>query len=117
MIDNPFSLMHGGIPSSFIKRSEEFKKILTEYLRKNGYDVIWNELTRKEKDICIALNQSINKTADEVMTITGMKESNYQNYRAGLIKKGVLEANAYGEINFALLRFGEFIRVNMVYYL
>ena len=51
------------------------------------------------------------------MTITGMKESNYQNYRAGLIEKGILEANAYGKIDFALPRFGEFIRVNMVYYL
>lgn len=96
---------------------DTFLSSVDEYLRKNAYDVIWNELTRKEKELCIALNRSINKTADEVMTITGMKESNYQNYRAGLIGKGILEANAYGKIDFALPRFGEFIRVNMVYYL
>lgn len=87
-----------------------------EYLRKNGYDVIWNELTIKEKELCIAIYKSQNKTTHEIMTISKMKESNYQNYRKSLIEKEILEASEYGKVDFALPRFDSFIKAILVYF-
>ena len=87
-----------------------------DYLRKNGYDVIWNELTQKEKELCIAIYKSSTKEASEIMTLTNMRESNYQNYRSSLINKGIIEAISYGKLQFQLPRFDNFIEANMVYY-
>ena len=88
-----------------------------EYLRKNGYDVIWNELTGKEKDFCLALFQSENQEASEIMKIAKMKESNYQNYRSSLINKGLIQPTDHGKVGFALPRFEKFIEANLVYYM
>lgn len=88
-----------------------------EYLRKNGYDVIWNELTKKEKEFCIALYKSTGKDANEIMNLISMKESNYQNYRSSLISKGIIEVTGYGVVDFALPRFDQFIKANLVYFL
>ena len=87
-----------------------------EYLRKNGYDVIWNELTSKEKELCLAIYKSKNKDANEIMLLANMKQSNYQNYRTSLINKGIIEVAGYGKIDFSLPRFDRFIGVNMVYF-
>lgn len=87
-----------------------------EYLRKNGYDVIWNELTNKEKEICIALFKSTNKDSNTIKKIANLKDSNYQNYRASLIDKGIIEVTGYGKIDFALPRFDMFIKANMIYF-
>ena len=88
-----------------------------EYLRKNGYDVIWNELTNKEKELCIAICKSNSKDTAEIMGLANMKESNYQNYRTSLINKGIIEVAGYGKVDFALPRFSEFIKAILVYYL
>lgn len=87
-----------------------------DYLRKNGYDVIWNELTAKEKEICIALYKSKEGNTSEIMTHLKMNESNYQNYRKSLLEKGIVESTGYGKIGFALPRFDMFIEANLVYF-
>ena len=87
-----------------------------EYLRKNGYEVIWNELTAREQQFCIALHKSIGKEAKEILRLVNIKESNYQNYRGSLIEKGIIEAKGYGKLDFTLPRFDEFINAMMVYF-
>lgn len=87
-----------------------------EYLRKNGYSVIWNELTDREKGLCIAIHNSNSKDTSDIMNLADLKESNYQNYRASLISKGIIEVVGYGKVDFALPRFDEFIQSISVYF-
>ncbi len=79
-----------------------------KYLQSNGYDIIWKDLTGKEKDLCFAIADSKNKQSKEIMDLSHMKESNFQNYRNKLIEKEIITASGYGKIDFTLPRFQEF---------
>ena len=82
-----------------------------KYLQSNGYDVIWKDLTKKEQELCFAISDSLNKDTKEIMKISNMKESNFQNYRNKLIEKEIIKPNGYGKIDFTLPRFKEFLDI------
>lgn len=79
------------------------------YLQTNGYSVIWKDLTEQEKNICYALAECKSGSGIEVATRSGLKKSNFQNYRARLIEKGIIFAPSYGKIAFSLPRFEQFV--------
>lgn len=79
------------------------------YLQRNGYDVIWKELTKVEKDICFALAELTDKTQLNILNKLDMKESNYQNYRSALLEKEIIVTKGYGRVDFSLPRFQEFV--------
>ena len=97
----------------FRKRGREnYESLLTQYdyyLQTNGYSVIWKDLTEQEKNICYALAGCKNGIGIEVATRSGLKKSNFQNYRARLIEKGIIFAPSYGKIAFSLPRFEQFV--------
>lgn len=78
-----------------------------EYLWHNGYDILWKDLTPKEKLFCQALAET-DGAAKDVMAKAGMKESNFQNYRKRLIDKGFIVSKEYGTLSFALPCFAPF---------
>ena len=82
-----------------------------KYLESNGYDIIWKDLTNKEQEICFAITNSKNKETKEIMELSNMKESNFQNYRNKLIEKEIILPTGYGKIDFTLPRFCEFVKL------
>lgn len=82
-----------------------------QYLQSNGYETIWKELTAQEKKLCFAISKSNSKETKEIMELSAMKESNYQNYRGRLIEKEIIRSNGYGQIEFTLPRFHQFVEM------
>ena len=82
---------------------------LDNYLFSNGYNVIWKGMTDVERKICIAMAKLDNNSTKNIIENTHMKVANFNNYRAKMIYKGYLEAKGYGEIEFSLPRFKEFV--------
>ena len=91
--------------------TEELLQQYDRYLQTNGYDVIWKDLTRQEKNLCFALAETQTGETNEVMSKTGMEASNFQNYRASLIEKGIVVSAGYGKLDFALPRFKQFVEM------
>ncbi|MBQ7244246.1 MAG: hypothetical protein IJS52_08630 [Bacilli bacterium] len=84
---------------------EELWEAVSTHLWCNGYDVLWRDLTKVDKAFLVALAESTSKEALDVRSRLHMSESNYQNYRRRLMKRGYLRADAYGKIAFALPAF------------
>ena len=82
-----------------------------KYLESNGYDIVWKDLTNKEHEICFSIANSKNKETKEIMELSNMKESNFQNYRNKLIEKEIILPAGYGKIDFTLPRFNEFVEL------
>lgn len=96
------------------KEKEINDKLLSDYdkyLTSNGYDVIRKDLTKKEKEFCFALAKTKSNDTKEIMEISNMKESNFQNYRKGLIEKEIVIPTSYGKLDFYLPRFKEFAKL------
>ena len=81
------------------------------YLQSNGYDVIWKSLSEKEKTFCFALASSESGQGRQIADSIGMKTHNFQAYRNRLIEKGLLLSPGYGQIEFALPRFKEYVSI------
>ena len=78
-------------------------------LRNNGYDVVWKNLTEKERELCIAIAMNIDDNSKNILELSNMKMSNYQNYRNKLIQQGIIYSDGYGKIAFTLPRFKDFV--------
>ena len=82
----------------------EFDQYLAEYV----YDKIYSELSSKEKEIITFIgNKSI--TMKSLCDKTGFDIKYISVYRDRLIKKGIIISKSYGNIEFALPRFYEYI--------
>ncbi len=91
--------------------NDDLLKNYDKYLESNGYNIIWKDLTNKEQELCFAIADSSNQDTKEIMKLSNMKESNFQNYRNKLIEKEIIYAPGYGKIDFTLPRFKEFIEL------
>ena len=96
--------------------SENIKEMTPEllskvdtYLGENGYGTIWNGMTDKERDICLALSESENNDVSTLRDSLSMSLKNFNNYRLQMIRKGYLISTGYGKIDFALPRFREYV--------
>lgn len=85
------------------------------YMRNNGYDVIFNDLTTLEKKICLSLEGNDIQNVSDVVQRLQMSVTNFNKYRRILIEKGIIEPVEYGKISFALPRFNEFISYVKIY--
>ena len=82
---------------------------LDTYLAENGYGVIWNGMTQKEKDLCVAISECPTNETSAIREASGMSLNNFNNYRLQMIRKGYLVSAGYGKIEFALPRFKEYV--------
>ena len=62
-----------------------------------------------EKQLCIAIANSEEGQIDDIQKRSGMRLSNFNNYRARLIRKEIVSPNGYGKLAFTLPRFKEFV--------
>ena len=91
------------------KLDDEILIKFDSYLRTNGYDVIWKELTNKEQQLCIAMANATEMETNIIIKNAKTSLTNYQNYRTKLIDKGIIVPDGYGKVKFVLPRFKEFI--------
>ena len=82
---------------------------LDTYLAENGYGVIWNGMTQKEKDLCVTISECPTNETSAIREASGMSLNNFNNYRLQMIRKGYLVSAGYGKIEFALPRFKEYV--------
>lgn len=86
-----------------------FLEKLDNYLAENGYGVIFNKMSEKEKEICLALAESNDLNVSTIRKQANMSEKNFNNYRLQMIRKGYLISKGYGKLEFALPRFKEYV--------
>lgn len=98
------------------KYNTHYEDILQQFddrLSDNVYDLIWRDLTKKEKDVLGAIIDSDSLIAREIMAVGGFTNNTYNQYRNILITKGIIEDNGYGKLCFALPRFREIASRNL----
>ena len=79
------------------------------YLREYVYEKIYYDLPKSEKEVVVAMASSTSsKTIDIIESIDISREKMSQ-YRAKLIKKGLIVKSDWGKIDFALPRFREYV--------
>ena len=88
---------------------EKLLALYDKYLADNGYNTFWKELTSAEKTFCIALAESETQEVEDVRKRSNMNISNFNNYRARLLRKEIIVAKSYGYLEFTLPRFKEFV--------
>ncbi len=83
-----------------------------ELLYERSYNIIYNELTKKEKEI---LKVSVTDSSNEyIMTNASISKEQLSAYKKNLVLKGILVKNK-DSIEFALPRFKEFLKFIITY--
>ena len=79
------------------------------YLREYVYEKIYYDLPKSEKEVVVAMaSNTSSKTIDIIESIDISREKMSQ-YRAKLIKKGLIVKSDWGKVDFALPRFREYV--------
>lgn len=89
--------------------------VLDEYdlkLSENCYSLIWENLTNKEKSILKGISETGN--IKELLKILNMENGYLQTYKKRLIDKGIITIKGRGEVSFALPRFKEFVKMQIL---
>ena len=91
-------------------------KKFDDYLIEFVYEKIYDDLPGEEKRFAIAIAESENQTAGEIMEALNMTKEAYSSYRDRMIKKGVIESLEWGILGFALPRFKEYVLFRKYYF-
>lgn len=83
---------------------KEFDKDLAEW----SYDIIWSELTIKEKEILTAVAQGFSSN-QEIMEKLSMSKGNLAIYKKQLSQEGLLNVSIRGKLQFSLPRFDRYV--------
>jgi len=83
----------------------EYRQILEEYV----YEKIWSELSNKDKLILYGLALSSSGKISEVNALLGLKTDEINQYRKRLIRKGIVDAESRGYLQFTLPLFEQFV--------
>lgn len=93
------------------------KKITPEVLRlydkglaEWSYDIIWSELTPKEKEILLLIAEGASSN-QEVMEKLSMSKGNLAIYKRQLSLEGLLDVSIRGKTSFILPRFDRYVRI------
>lgn len=79
--------------------------LFDEKMTNNVYDIIWEDLTSKEREILSIIVNCETMTAKEI--VKRIDKNTYNQYRNILISKDILVDKGYGKIAFTLPRFRE----------
>lgn len=72
-----------------------------------SYNKIWEECSRREKDFLLSMDSEPTKLAK--IANGKIKDNSLSTYRRRLIKAGIIVSPSYGEVEFALPRFKEYL--------
>lgn len=93
-------------------KKEIDEEVLTEFdalLYDGSYKAIWDHLTEKERTVVCAAAHSDSMLVKEIRKELGMEPNQFAPYRENLKDSGLICAETYGKIIFALPRFREFV--------
>ena len=93
------------------KKNNVDDTVLKEYDRKLmewSYDIIWSELTEREKDILTMLAEG-NSSNISLMNELKISKGNLAIFKKRLIQEGIINSEKRGEIQFSLPRFEQFV--------
>ncbi len=90
---------------------KEYDQKLSEW----SYEIIWPELTEKEKQIlsCVAKGDSSNK---DILGTLNMTKGNLAIYKKHLSDEGLIDVSIRGKSRFVLPRFDKFILTREMLY-
>ncbi len=74
-----------------------------------AYQIIFSELTEKQKEIVTMLSKIETNNIDEILKKINLSASQFSPHRRDLIERNILISKRRGEIEFALPRFKEFV--------
>lgn len=82
----------------------EYDKNLAEW----SYDIIWSELTLKEKEILALIAQGFS-TNQAIMDKASMSKGNLAIYKKRLNQEGLVDVSVRGKLQFSLPRFDKYV--------
>ena len=88
----------------FRQAMEPYQQHLDEYV----YEKIWAELSVRDREVVCAIAKS-DGSIKSVRSILGMRDNQFSPYRQRLLRKGIVEATAYGRLEFTLPLFPEYV--------
>ena len=88
----------------------EYQLYLDEYV----YDKIWSELSAKDQKILYGLAVNKSRRVGDVISELGMKENEINQYRTRLIRKGILNGDTRGILQFNLPGFDRYVREHFI---
>lgn len=92
--------------NGFTKKSlERYKEDLFEY----SYQKIWNDISARTKELCIAIAKSESGRIKDIREILNIENNQINPYRAKLIEKGIVNSPQYGYLEFSLPYFKDFV--------
>ena len=92
-------------------RQKFWKELLPEYdtyLEDYVYEKIWSELSEKDKSVLRVMSGEQSPRIENIREKLKMTSNSFTVYRNRLLKKGLVSALGYGQLEFALPRFREF---------
>lgn len=98
------------------RTKKSYKEVIEQFDEKmtnNVYDIIWEDLSKKERLILQAIFQAKELTTQEILREADFNKNTYNEYRRILISKDILEDKGYGKIDFTLPRFKEIAGKNI----
>ena len=92
------------------KSTEELLPQFDTYLEDYVYEKIWSELSRKDKEVVVAMCSAPATKVETIRSRLKMPSNSFSTYRKRLTKKGIVQSPEYGWLSFTLPRFKEFVR-------
>ena len=89
------------------KNYKDVMYLFDEKLTNNVYDIIWEDLSPREKEVLQAIFRAKELTTQEILRTSGIDKNTYNEYRRILISKDILIDKGYGRIDLTLPRFKE----------
>ena len=97
------------------EHSGDYQKALNEYrlyLYEYAYEKMWLELSDKDRRTASGIAKIGGGKVKEIRQMLGMSTNEFNPYRKRLIKKGLLNGEVYGQLEFTLPMFTEFVLDN-----
>ena len=93
-------------------RKKSWRDLLPEYdtyLEDYVYEKIWSELSEKDQNVLRAMSGEQSSRIENIREKLNMTSNNFTVYRNRLLKKGLVTVPGYGQLEFALPRFRQFV--------
>ncbi len=93
----------------------KFQNVISEYQRylaDYAYDKIWSELSDTDRKIAYGIASTPSTKVADIRTTLQIDTNHFNPYRKRLIRKGILNGNLYGNVEFTLPFFKEYILEN-----
>lgn len=81
--------------------------LFDEKLANNVYDIVWSDLTERERTVLKAIINSPSLTTKDILSSSNIDSNTYNEYRNILITKGLIKTIEYGRIDLVMPRFEE----------